>query len=151
MEQSSKPTENKTSNNAEQIKKFLIGKTYKVVPFLYDGINANQAAHTNKAPQNFVKDNITILHFIDSSTVTQNGVNGNNQQKNENYQTSDSTITIGALKIPYQMNNGAAEFHSWNTEDQNGHKVTWKIEPYHENNNQDEDHHDHNNDDDHHH
>ncbi|BDR59164.1 hypothetical protein [Xylocopilactobacillus apicola] len=139
--ESSQPQKQETGDS-DRLKSFLTGKSYKIVPILYDGINANQAAHTNKAPQNFVENSIKILNFVDETTVTTKSVNGGQDSK-ENYQVSDSTLTIGSFNVPYQMHDNDAEFKTWTSKDQDGHTVTWKMEPYHENNQQHNHHHDH--------
>lgn len=106
----------------------IIGKTYSVVPSLYDGEDVNQAMAENKAPQNLFHDGAQIITFTNDTTAHIQLNGAYRPDYDAGYTLSETTLSIGQHAIPYTYANDTMTFNPWTTT-LDGHTVTWTITP----------------------
>lgn len=115
------------------LQKIIIGKGFRITPFLFDGEDTDQAMNEGKAPQNLAHDGIELLYFKSQTVVTLKNVPGYFYPHDENYQILDQKIIIPRLKkmIPFVITENKVSFAYWDTlfSDETGtHTITWKVE-----------------------
>lgn len=106
----------------------IIGKTYSVVPSLYDGEDVNQAMAENKVPQNLFHDGAQIITFTNDTTAHIQLNGAYRPDYDAGYTLSETTLSIGQHAIPYTYANDTMTFNPWTTT-LDGHTVTWTITP----------------------
>ena len=125
------PENNRSATNPEIARDYLIGQGFAIEPISYDGIAADKAMDENIAPQNLVHDGSFLIYFLDPNKAIYKGLGSYNPVYNLNYDVDDNTILIKDLsdQIPYSVNNGVITVHDWNTQDNAGHVITWRLDP----------------------
>ena len=125
------PENNRSATNPEIARDYLIGQGFAIEPISYDGIAADKAMDENIAPQNLVHDDSFLIYFLDPNKAIYKGLGSYNPVYNLNYDVDDNTILIKDLsdQIPYSVNNGVITVHDWNTQDNAGHVITWRLDP----------------------
>lgn len=125
------PENNRSATNPEIARNYLIGQGFAIEPISYDGIAADKAMDENIAPQNLVHDGSFLIYFLDPNKAIYKGLGSYNPVYNLNYDVDDNTILIKDLsdQIPYSVNNGVITVHDWNTQDNAGHVITWRLDP----------------------
>lgn len=122
---------NRSATNPEIARDYLIGQGFAIEPISYDGIAADKAMDENIAPQNLVHDDSFLIYFLDPNKAIYKGLVSYNPVYNLNYDVDDNNIIIKDLsdQIPYSVNNGIITVHDWNTQDNAGHVITWRLDP----------------------
>ncbi len=117
-----------TSDSVEvdSVQSQLVGRSYSLVPLLYDGEDVNQAMNEGKAPQNLFHDGSAVLNFVNDSTVHVELAGTYRPDYNTSYRLADDLLYVKQWSIPYSVDNGTLSFHSWTTE-VDGHTVTWTM------------------------
>lgn len=105
----------------------LVGKSFSLMPSLYDGQAVDQAMAEQKAPQSLVHDGGSIVSFTDDSTAHIELAGAYRPDFDDSYTLTNDTLTVNNQTIPYSINNGVITFDSWTTES-NGHTITWTFE-----------------------
>lgn len=125
------PENNRSATNPEIARNYLIGQGFAIEPISYDGIAADKAMDENIAPQNLVHDDSFLIYFLDPNKAIYKGLGSYNPVYNLNYDVDDNNIIIKDLsdQIPYSVNNGVITVHDWNTQDNAGHVITWRLDP----------------------
>ena len=125
------PENNRSTTNPEIARDYLIGQGFAIEPISYDGIAADKAMDENIAPQNLVHDGSFLIYFLAPNKAIYKGLGSYNPVYNLNYDVDDNTIIIKDLsdQIPYSVNNGVITVHDWNTQDNAGHVITWRLDP----------------------
>lgn len=125
------PENNRSATNPEIARDYLIGQGFAIEPISYDGIAADRAMDENIAPQNLVHDDSFLIYFLDPNKAIYKGLGSYNPVYNLNYDVDDNNIIIKDLsdQIPYSVNNGVITVHDWNTQDNAGHVITWRLDP----------------------
>lgn len=125
------PENNRSATNPEIARDYLIGQGFAIEPISYDGIAADKAMDENIAPQNLVHDGSFLIYFLDPNKAIYKGLGSYNPVYNLNYNVDDNNIIIKDLsdQIPYSVNNGVITVHDWNTQDNTGHVITWRLDP----------------------
>ena len=125
------PENNRSATNPEIARNYLIGQGFAIEPISYDGIAADKAMDENIAPQNLVHDGSFLIYFLDPNKAIYKGLGSYNPVYNLNYDVDDNNIIIKDLsdQIPYSVNNGIITVHDWNTQDNAGHVITWRLDP----------------------
>ena len=125
------PENNRSATNPEIARDYLIGQGFAIEPISYDGIAADKAMDENIAPQNLVHDDSFLIYFLDPNKAIYKGLGSYNPVYNLNYDVDDNNIIIKDLsdQIPYSVNNGVITVHDWNTQDNAGHVITWRLDP----------------------
>lgn len=125
------PENKRSTTNPEIARDYLIGQGFAIEPISYDGIAADKAMDENIAPQNLVHDDSFLIYFIDPNKTIYKGLGSYNPVYNLNYDVDDNNIIIKDLsdQIPYSVNNGIITVHDWNTQDNAGHVITWRLDP----------------------
>lgn len=125
------PENNLLATNPEIARNYLIGQGFAITPISYDGIAADKAMDENIAPQNLVHDGSFLIYFLDPNKAIYKGLGSYNTVYNLSYDVDDNNIIIKDLsdQIPYSVNNGVITVHDWNTQDNAGHVITWRLDP----------------------
>ena len=125
------PENNRSATNPEIARNYLIGQGFAITPISYDGIAAAKAMDENIAPQNLVHDGSFLIYFLAPNKAIYKGLGSYNPVYNLNYDVDDNNIIIKDLsdQIPYSVNNGVITVHDWNTQDNAGHVITWRLDP----------------------
>lgn len=125
------PENNRSATNSEVARNYLIGQGFAIEPISYDGIAADKAMDENIVPQNLVHDDSFLIYFLDPNKAIYKGLGSYNLVYNLNYDVDDNNIIIKDLsdQIPYSVNNGVITVHDWNTQDNAGHVITWRLDP----------------------
>ena len=125
------PENNRSATNPEIARNYLIGQGFAIEPISYDGIAADKAMDENIAPQNLVHDDSFLIYFLAPNKAIYKGLGSYNPVYNLNYDVDDNNIIIKDLsdQIPYSVNNGVITVHDWNTQDNAGHVITWRLDP----------------------
>lgn len=125
------PENNRSAINPEIARNYLIGQGFAIEPISYDGIAADKAMDENIAPQNLVHDGSFLIYFLDPNKAIYKGLGSYNPVYNLNYDVDDNNIIIKDLsdQIPYSVNKGVITVHDWNTQDNAGHVITWRLDP----------------------
>ena len=125
------PENNRSATNPEIARDYLIGQGFAIEPISYDGIAADRAMDENIAPQNLVHDGSFLIYFLAPNKAIYKGLGSYNPVYNLSYDVDDNNIIIKDLsdQIPYSVNNGVITVHDWNTQDNAGHVITWRLDP----------------------
>ncbi|WP_208422249.1 hypothetical protein [Latilactobacillus fragifolii] len=102
-----------------------IGTGFQLMPILYNGEDVEQAMNKNVAPQNLVHDNFMIGYLKDNKIARVSSIGA---AYNQNYEITDSILTIGDHQFKYQINDDqTVSFENEEKSYPDGSTVTWQL------------------------